>query len=72
MSGALPSLHQYAFMAWCLVKAQGQLYLYQYQASIESRQINSQVKYMDGQMSTSGLFIMRSFVHFAQGTHTNS
>jgi hypothetical protein len=28
MSGAIPPLSQYAFMAWCLVKAQGQLYLY--------------------------------------------
>jgi hypothetical protein len=28
MSGALPPLPQYAFMAWCSVKAQGQLYLY--------------------------------------------
>jgi hypothetical protein len=28
MSGAIPPLPQYAFMAWCLVKAQGQLYLY--------------------------------------------
>jgi len=28
MSGALPSLPRYAFMAWCSVKAQGQLYLY--------------------------------------------
>jgi hypothetical protein len=28
MSGAIPSFPQYAFMAWCLVKAQGQLYLY--------------------------------------------
>jgi hypothetical protein len=28
MSGAKPPLPQYAFMAWCLVKAQGQLYLY--------------------------------------------
>jgi hypothetical protein len=27
MSGAIPPLPQYAFMAWCLVKAQGQLYL---------------------------------------------
>jgi hypothetical protein len=26
----LPPLPQYAFMAWCLVKAQGQLYLYVY------------------------------------------
>jgi len=25
MSGAIPQLPQYAFMAWCLVKAQGQL-----------------------------------------------
>jgi hypothetical protein len=27
MSGAIPPLPQYAFMAWCLVKAQRQLYL---------------------------------------------
>jgi hypothetical protein len=24
MSGAIPALRKYAFMAWCLVKAQGQ------------------------------------------------
>jgi len=28
MSGAIPPLPQYVFMAWCSVKAQGQLYLY--------------------------------------------
>jgi hypothetical protein len=28
MSGAVPPLPQYAFMAWCSVKAQGQLYIY--------------------------------------------
>jgi hypothetical protein len=28
MSEAIPPLPQYAFMARCLVKAQGQLYLY--------------------------------------------
>jgi hypothetical protein len=28
MSGAIVPLPQYAFMAWCSVKAQGQLYLY--------------------------------------------
>jgi len=28
MSGAIPSFPQYAFMAWCLVKAGGQLYVY--------------------------------------------
>jgi hypothetical protein len=27
MRGAIPSLRQYAFMAWCLVKIQEQLYL---------------------------------------------
>jgi len=27
MSRAIPPLPQYAFMAWCLDKAQGQLYL---------------------------------------------
>jgi hypothetical protein len=30
MSGAMPPLPQYAFMAWCSVKTQGQLYLYLY------------------------------------------
>jgi hypothetical protein len=28
MHGAIPPLSQYAFMAWCSVKAQGQFYLY--------------------------------------------
>jgi hypothetical protein len=28
MGEAVPALPQYAFMAWCSVKAQGQLYLY--------------------------------------------
>jgi len=28
MHGSIPHLSQYAFMAWCSVKAQGQLYLY--------------------------------------------
>jgi hypothetical protein len=28
MSGAIIPLPQYAFMAWCSVKEQGQLYLY--------------------------------------------
>jgi hypothetical protein len=28
MCGATPPLPQYTFMAWCSVKAQGQLYLY--------------------------------------------
>jgi hypothetical protein len=27
MSGAIPPFPQYVFMAWCSVKAQGQLYL---------------------------------------------
>jgi hypothetical protein len=28
MSGAIPPLPHYAFMAWCSVKAQGQFFLY--------------------------------------------
>jgi len=28
MSGVIPPLPQYTFVVWCLVKAQGQLYLY--------------------------------------------
>jgi hypothetical protein len=28
MSGAIPLFHQYAFMVWCSVKAQGKIYLY--------------------------------------------
>jgi hypothetical protein len=35
MSGAIHSLPQYAFMAWCSVKAQGQLYLYLYPLQLE-------------------------------------
>jgi hypothetical protein len=30
MRGAIPPLPKYVFMAWCLVKAQGQLYLKTY------------------------------------------
>jgi hypothetical protein len=30
MSGAMPPLPQYAFTAWCSVKAEGQLYLLPY------------------------------------------
>jgi hypothetical protein len=33
MHGAIPPLPQYAFMAWCSVKAQGQLYFYRYSAT---------------------------------------
>jgi hypothetical protein len=29
MRGAMPSLPQYALIAWCSVEAQGQLYLYE-------------------------------------------
>jgi hypothetical protein len=39
MSGAIPQLPQYAFMAWCLVKAQGQLYLYSSRNIIMGNQI---------------------------------
>jgi hypothetical protein len=28
MGGVIPPLPQYAFMAWCLLKAQGQLYVF--------------------------------------------
>jgi hypothetical protein len=35
MSGAIHPLPQYAFMAWCSVKAQGQLYLYCSQSFIQ-------------------------------------
>jgi hypothetical protein len=37
MSGAIPPLLQYVFMAWCSVKAQGQLYLYLYLSMTLSR-----------------------------------
>jgi hypothetical protein len=30
MGGAIHPLPKYAFMVWCLVKAQGQIYLYLY------------------------------------------
>jgi hypothetical protein len=37
MSGAVPLLPQYAFMVWCSVKAQGQLYLYRREIGCEGR-----------------------------------
>jgi hypothetical protein len=41
MSGAIPLFLQYAFMAWCSVKAQGQLYLYIYQDRGENPTLRS-------------------------------
>jgi hypothetical protein len=43
MSGAIPPLLQYAFMAWCSVKAQGQLYLYLYHINIVSIDLVSSI-----------------------------
>jgi hypothetical protein len=34
MSGAIPPLPQYAFMVWCSVKGQGQVYLYLYNTEV--------------------------------------
>jgi hypothetical protein len=34
MRGTVPSLFEYALIAWCLVKAQGQLYLHLYDISV--------------------------------------
>jgi len=34
MSGAIPPLPQYTYMAWCSAKAQGQLYLYLYLGTV--------------------------------------
>jgi hypothetical protein len=50
MSGAIHPLPQYASMAWCLVKAQGQLYLYLYHtdliAIVADKQLHrSELKY---------------------------
>jgi len=39
MSGAIHPLPRYAFMAWSLVKAQGELYIYLYQSAAERRAI---------------------------------
>jgi hypothetical protein len=40
MSGAIPPLPQYAFMAWRSLKAQGQLYLYIFSSNILVYYIN--------------------------------
>jgi hypothetical protein len=48
MSGAVPPLPQYAFMSWCSVKAQGQLYLYQ------KEDVTMWVKAQRGKVQTSG------------------
>jgi hypothetical protein len=36
MIEAIPPLHQYALMAWCSIKAQGQFYLYLYLTNSEA------------------------------------
>jgi hypothetical protein len=40
MRGAIYPLHHYAFMAWCSLKAQGQLYLYLLKHSIDKLVMN--------------------------------
>jgi hypothetical protein len=68
MSGAIPPLPQHAFMAWCLVKAQGQLYLYLCRLlmakttfKIDSSFLPPLLKIMG--TSLLGLFRRRSHVH---------
>jgi hypothetical protein len=39
MGGAMPPLPQYAFIAWCSVKAQGQLYFYQNTVLVEGANV---------------------------------
>jgi hypothetical protein len=41
MSGAIPVLTQYAFMVWCLVKAQEQLYRYIKHGKMKDYELNS-------------------------------
>jgi len=41
MSEAIPPFPQYALMAWCSVKPQGQLYLYLYGMEIDHKHKNS-------------------------------
>jgi hypothetical protein len=47
MSGAIHPLPQYAFMAWCLVKTQGQLYLYIYLRKAGCEEVNSKELVLD-------------------------
>jgi hypothetical protein len=44
MSGVILSLPQYAFMAWCSVKSQGQLYLYLLPLTLSYEVMSSQSK----------------------------
>jgi hypothetical protein len=51
MSGAIPPLPHYVFMAWCSAKAQGQLYLYLqvvHDMAFENVAMNFQVKQKQG------------------------
>jgi hypothetical protein len=41
MRGAIPPLPQYAFMEWCSVKAQGQLYLYLLPSCVLTLKLNT-------------------------------
>jgi hypothetical protein len=45
MSGALPPLPQYAFMAWCSVKVQGQLYTERKRKIYKERIVKNYTKY---------------------------
>jgi hypothetical protein len=62
MRGAIHRLPQYAFMKWCLVKAQGQLYLYQYGRALNVSNTDFERKSMQCSISTFKIFTYLSRV----------
>jgi hypothetical protein len=56
MRGAIPPLSQYAFMVWCSIKAQGQLYLHLYVVCMgETRNAYILVGKLNGRDHSDGL-----------------
>jgi hypothetical protein len=51
MRGVIPRLPRYAFMAWCLVKTQGQLYLYLTKRNIYCRNVGPSDRAVKGTCS---------------------
>jgi hypothetical protein len=63
MSGAIPPLPQYTFMAWCLVKAQGQLYQFFWRQKFQCSVVQNTEQYCFEINVNDGLNLIQRTAH---------
>jgi hypothetical protein len=71
MSGAIISLPQYAFMAWCSVKRKAQAQLYLYLSASESITATSLFHFIISKYISS-TFYRHNFIYTHTHTHTHT